>query len=282
MAVTKLAQSMIASATAFGLSLLSAADAAAAKTLLTPDAPVGQCYLLKSGANLLLLPEKGNKLWINGALQTVPDAGVTLAPSGLSSGTAYFIYAYMSGATMTLESSATAPEVNSTTGVRQKTGDATRTLVGLWLATGTTTWSSVACQGASWFNPRLKMGTIGPVTQTTTSTATSPPAELSASLRLDFVNFSARTPRVEVAGRAGVSVASSDATVDIGLDGTTVQLTSPITMRNGDTNGNDQTPFFGTKLIAASEGKHYATALAAISTGTGTFTAVTVQVTIEG
>ena len=39
----------------------------------------GQCRLSKSGANLLLSPHNGNTILINGAPQTIPDAGVTLA-----------------------------------------------------------------------------------------------------------------------------------------------------------------------------------------------------------
>lgn len=43
----------------------------------------GQCRLSKSAANLLLLPLRGNLLTINSKAETIPDAGVSLAPTGL-------------------------------------------------------------------------------------------------------------------------------------------------------------------------------------------------------
>jgi hypothetical protein len=44
----------------------------------------GQCYLSVSGGNLVLKPYNGNRLTINGVVQTIPAAGVTLAPAGLA------------------------------------------------------------------------------------------------------------------------------------------------------------------------------------------------------
>jgi hypothetical protein len=47
------------------------------------SAAAAQCRLTKSGANLLLSPFGGNLLQNNGVLCTIPDAGVTLAPTSL-------------------------------------------------------------------------------------------------------------------------------------------------------------------------------------------------------
>ena len=92
----------------------------------------------------MLKPEGGNLIWINGALETIPDAGVTLAPTGNAANTLYYIYAYMSGSTMMLEYSTTGYAVQTGTGVRIKTGDATRTFVGLWSSyTAASSWSSL-------------------------------------------------------------------------------------------------------------------------------------------
>jgi hypothetical protein len=90
----------------------------------------GNCRLTLSGANLLLTQYNGKALFINGAVQAIPDAGVSLAPTLLTAFTFYYIYAWMNGATMTLEASTTAHQVQAGTGVRIKIGDPTRTLVG--------------------------------------------------------------------------------------------------------------------------------------------------------
>jgi hypothetical protein len=83
---------------------------------------LGQCKLSKSGANLILLPYKGNKLTINGTSQSIPAAGITLAPPATTL-TLYYIYAYMNAGVMTLEASTTAHVTDATTGVEIKSGD---------------------------------------------------------------------------------------------------------------------------------------------------------------
>lgn len=125
----------------------------------------GQCRLTKSGANLLLSPLNGNKLIINGTAQAVPSAGVTLAPTGLSAGTNYYIYAWMNAGTMTLEASTTTHAKDATTGVEIKNGDATRTLVGLVRVVTGPAFADSATQRnvVSWFNqPRRNiLNTLG-------------------------------------------------------------------------------------------------------------------------
>jgi hypothetical protein len=117
---------------------------------------LGQCRLTKSGANLLLSPYNGNGLTINGVAYAIPSAGVTLAPTALAVGTTFYIYAYMSAGTMTLEASATGHATDTTTGIEIKSGDATRTLVGLARTITGPAWVDSATQRfvISWFNRR--------------------------------------------------------------------------------------------------------------------------------
>jgi len=118
----------------------SAGDAAAGKFLkadATWAAPAGgsgglqmNCRLdYVSTTQIKLSRYNGASLWINGTSETIPSAGVTLANTGLTAATRYYIYAYMSSGTMTLEASTTAPAIDSTYGHKIKTGDATRSLV---------------------------------------------------------------------------------------------------------------------------------------------------------
>lgn len=114
----------------------------------------GKCQLAYvSTSQIRLRPFDGNGLVINGVMQQVPAAGVTLAPTGLTPSTVYSIYAFMSGTTMTLEASTTAA-VQNTAGVYIKTGDSTRTLVGaVYINTGPAFVNTGGiCGVRSWFN----------------------------------------------------------------------------------------------------------------------------------
>lgn len=119
----------------------------------------GQCRLgFVSSTQVRLSRFNGNKLFINGAWHTIPGAGVTLANSGLAANTTYYVYAFMSGATMTLEASATARTTDATHGHQVKNGDPTRTLVGI-VRTNTSSQfveTTASTLVLSWFNRRPK------------------------------------------------------------------------------------------------------------------------------
>lgn len=138
----------------------SAADAAAALTAASSAAgQQGQVRLSYVSTTSIRLDRcNGTKLFVNGANRDVPSAGITLSNSGLSASTLYYIYAFMSGATMTLEASTTAPAADSTYGHQIKTGDSTRSLVGKVFMNGGGLFedSAILRYVASWFNRQLK------------------------------------------------------------------------------------------------------------------------------
>lgn len=149
----------------------------------------GQCYLSLSGGNLKLSPVNGNRLIINSVPYSIPDAGITLAPPAVAS-TTYFIYAYMNSGTMTLEYSTTGHSTQAGTGVEIKTGDATRTLVGMARTTASNAWADGSGQMfvLSWFNRKFKKieSAAGHSYSATTSSTT--PVELNGtSGRLEFI-----------------------------------------------------------------------------------------------
>lgn len=146
----------------------------------------GQCRLALDGSNLRLSPYNGNQLLINGTPQSVPAAGVALAPTSLAASTTYFIYAYMVGATMTLEASTTGHSTDATTGVEIKTGDATRTLVGMARTTAGVAWVDSVTDRLvlSWFN-RSSKDMLVSITAGNTTSATM--VELNTANRLNFL-----------------------------------------------------------------------------------------------
>lgn len=91
----------------------------------------GQCrFDFVSSSQCKLSPHGGQSLIINGTVQKIPSAGITVSNAGLVTGNLYYCYAYMSAGTMTLEFSLTGHSTD-TNGVEIKTGDSTRTLVGM-------------------------------------------------------------------------------------------------------------------------------------------------------
>lgn len=124
--------------------------------------PVAQCYLANDAttpANVTLSRRFGRYITINGTNYLIPSAGVTAAPSGLTTGSAYNIYVYDSGSgVLALEISTTAYTLDSNSGFQIKTGDPTRVLVGRAVAASATSFAGTVGNilVISYFNRRKK------------------------------------------------------------------------------------------------------------------------------
>lgn len=181
--------------------------------------PHGQCRLIKSGANLVLQRYNGQWLRINDTTYSIPTAGVSLAATGLSAGTTYYIYAYMSGATMTLEASTTTHATDTNTGVEIKSGDATRTLVGMARPITGPAWQDTTAQRfvISWFNPRpIYLQAV--LASNTGNVNTGSYGVISSSLNLEFLTWSTNAFAFKFQGRLGNNVANAVSTTSIFLD----------------------------------------------------------------
>jgi len=121
------------------------------------------------------IPLKVSGVWMMRRL----TAAVTTSNGGLSASTLYYVYAADSSGTI-LEFSTTAPTTDTTFGVRIKTGDATRTLVGRVVTTSASQFvndAAVAIGVVSWFRPtryvRVDHHLFGPNTYNATDQADS-------------------------------------------------------------------------------------------------------------
>lgn len=233
---------------------------------------IGQCRLVKNGANLQLNPFNGNKLVINSALQVIPDAGVTLAPPAVAS-TLYYIYAYMVGAVMTLEQSATVPVIQAGTGVYIKTADATRTLVGMARTTAGNAWADTATQRfvRSWFNDGgFAAKNTFSVDRTTVSAVY---AEINAEIRTEFLVWAGETVDGYITGGIANSSGGYPRTA-IAFDGAVAEAgfeTISVCYSPAAASG---VAISGAKNDLA-EGYHYATLLGDSQAGTTTWYAAT-------
>jgi len=118
-------------------------------------APRFDCRLDLSGSSLLLSPQSGNRLHIDGKNHIIPDAGVSLAAPGVANTTYYIYAAYPSGSPALLYST-TAPATAN--GIKVMTGDATKTLVGMARTDANGAWVDSATQRfvASFYNRRKR------------------------------------------------------------------------------------------------------------------------------
>ena len=116
----------------------------------------GDCRLSLVSSNLVLKPFNGNQIVIAGFPRTIPSAGVSLAPTGLSGSTLYYIYAYMVGSVVTLNASTTAHATDTTTGVEVMSGNSAYTLVGMAYCQTAATFTDTATNRLvlSYFNRR--------------------------------------------------------------------------------------------------------------------------------
>lgn len=234
----------------------------------------GRCYLSKSGSNLLLLPENGGGLVINGVLYPIPAAGLQLAPSGLTANTLYYIYAFMSGPTMTLEAATTGHSTSATTGVEIKTGDPTRTLVGMAYCDTGVVWVDSNTGGLaerlvlSWFNRILVGGGVQPTAGTIT---TSSPTLVDWGSHVRFLKWADESFAGSCLGVVGTTSSNTLVEQALGIDGIAAGNILGATHAQATTSVGGSVPgvsMSGTCYFpSAAEGLHYLTLAIATAGG---------------
>lgn len=170
----------------------------------------GQCRLtFVSATSIKLSPLNGRSLMIGGVPRQLPAAGISLANTGLSASTFYYIYAAWSGSAIILEASATGHSQDATTGVEIKTGDATRTLVGALQTNASTQFTdSVSARNvASYFNRRNR--NIGVFAGSGITLISTSEVEVSTSLRLQFVSWGDEIVTIDIGGQFQVGLSQS-------------------------------------------------------------------------
>lgn len=237
----------------------------ARQTLNVAPGPHGRCRLsYQSSTALILTPYNGNTIIINGQVVTIPSAGVTLSNSGVSNSTLYYIYAYLSSGVLTLERSTTGHSTDTATGVEIKTGDATRTLVGMARTSSIGDWRDSATLRfvLSYFNRReIVASSFFTATRTTTNTNY---AEVNSEIQLFWLTWADEPVKLFFTGT--VTNSGTNATLtSIGVDGTTPENIY------AQSNSTSQFPVCLAHANSFSEGYHYSTVLGAVAAGTGSW-----------
>jgi hypothetical protein len=234
----------------------------------------GQCRLIKSAANVVLEPHNGNRIIIGGVVRTIPSAGVSLAPTGLTAGTLYYIYAYMVGDAMTLEASTTGHSIDATTGVEIKSGDSTRTLVGMVRPIAGPAFVDTDAQRfvLSWHSRRNIAAFNSLASASTTSSAY---VELTPSNRAEFLSWADETLT------ACISMWLSDSTGynsygQLFLDGSLIMASPVVGINSGAGSLTVGQGMVG--VSAVSDGYHNVTVKGCVTSG-GTATYAAIQLT---
>lgn len=236
----------------------------------------GQVRLVKSGDDLKLEPSAlGSRLTIYDGAQwktvDIGGAGITLADDGLAADTTYYIYCFINSSNAAeLEASTTVHIADPNRGVRRKTGDATRLLVGMARTNGSAEWTDSATQRfvRSWFSdPGVECSSALSSDVTTVSSSYS---ELSTSMRHEFLTWANERIDVQANFQMIHSMTEINLQVGIGLDSTT----DPATIGEVRTSSPPSVgPFSESSrynAVVSTEGYHYAAFLGL--TGSGTLT----------
>lgn len=227
------------------------------------------CILQANGSDITLSRKGGKHLTINGDVELIPSAGVTLAPSALTPGTLYYIYAFMSSGTMTLEASATGHSTDTTTGLEIKTGDASRTLVGMVRPVTGPAFSDSATRRfvRSWYNRKpLSIRNKFTVVRSTTSTSWT---EVNTEIRCEFLVWADEV--ADLGLHSSIYVTSSGTRIGTALtiDGVTID---PSWTNEAIPADNGAHPMAIRRAEQGlSEGYHYATLAGIVSANTGSW-----------
>lgn len=223
----------------------------------------GALLQFTSATVLTLAPKNGGLLWINGFNYPVP-ASLTVTNSGLAASTLYYVYAAVSGGNMVLDAPSTTGYALAANGMPQKSGDVTRTLVGMISTNGSSQFVSQdgALQVRSYFQRSLQRTRTNFSTNQTTSSSTL--AEIDTSIRNSFLAWNGEDISFATSGSTTTSTANAAVTA-ISFDGGSVEE------EGSAATGSSGIPINGIK-VGLSEGLHYCTLFGAInSSGTATW-----------
>ncbi|MBP6228541.1 MAG: hypothetical protein KA472_11465 [Pseudomonadales bacterium] len=236
-----------------------------------------------SSTALTFTPFNGDLIRIQGTLYQIPSAGITglantsvfvngSGGSSLSSSTLYYVYAFINSGTVTADFSTTAHATSSTAGnigTQVKSGDETRTLVGMIRTNGSSQFVDTNAQRfvRSWFNED-GVSTTNSFTASRNTTSTSF-VEANSEIRNEALLWSGEKWHIAVGGGGYNSAAGNAVWIGFGVDSTsTAESGAPYF--NGA--GANYASTLGGSIVKTglSEGYHYCTLLLAVSAGTGT------------
>ncbi len=220
-----------------------------------------------SATTLTLAPFQGGALWVNGLNYPVP-ASLTVSNGGLAASTLYYIYAKITTGALALDTPSTTGYTVGTNGMPVKSGDATRTLVGMALTNGSSQF--VSQDGSlfvrSYFGRTLQRSRTQFATDHTSTSGTF--VEINSEIRNSFLSWAGENVQFMTSGsfRCAANQAASTA---MDFDGGAVEQEA-VSVSNNSGASSAPCAISGVKT-GLSEGLHYATLFGARDVGTATW-----------
>jgi hypothetical protein len=270
-----------------GLSAFSYGIVNAANTslpFLSRDQQCGRLVYV-SATQVRLDPQDGNTIWVyTGAAgwtrRTIPSAGVTSGGtnSGLSADTFYYVYLFDNVGVLWLEFSATAPAVDAPSGLKIKTGDPTRLLIGMVRTKVASNQFDTPGLVLSWYKRRaIKASAAFTTARTTTSTSF---VEVNAEIEVRFLSWAEEALLALFTGYVSNTTDAQVTYTQITLDGIVTAFSSYTAIKTITGNSGDNNSIGG--MVSTTEGYHYATIAGKVSANTGTWSEGTLYVMTRG
>jgi len=229
------------------------------------------CKLMPFDGNYICFPS-GDSIAIGASgISTTYNSAVVngTAAQTLAASTLHYAYVYNNAGTLVIDWSTTGPAWDATTGIRIKTSDATRVLVGMAYANGSSQFDDSATQRnvASWHNRRSRrMINVFTIDRTYASVSW---GEVNSEIRCGFVtwssdavSFAANIILKQVGGGSENHVGS------VTLDGS---LAPTAWGQIGDQDAEGNHTFSVTRYFEPSVGKHYASVVAKAIAGSADY-----------
>jgi hypothetical protein len=232
-----------------------------------------------SATSIKMMPHNGLGVKINGIIYPFSSGGVSAANTNihidgtagqnLAASTLYYVYVYVSGGNLVLDFSTTGYATDTAAGNAGtviKSGDATRSLIGMVYTNGSSQFAdSATYRGVrSWFNDFGIAANSGLAANKTTTSATF--VKMDSTTDVTFLAWANELIQCGMSG-CGSNNGGSNNYVGIGIDGTTPEDAVI-------THGSDSTaavPYtLTTPARTMSEGAHTASLLGAVSANTMT------------
>ena len=254
------------------------------------------CRLVYGSATLVsVVPQDGNTIWIytatsGWALRSIVSGWLTantsvyvngVAGQSLAASTTYFVYLFDLSNALTLDFSTTAPAVDATSGLKIKTGDPTRLLIGMVRTNASTPGQfQTPALVLSWYKRRgIKVSAALSTTRTTNSGSI---VEINAEIQAKFLTWAEEAVAADFAGYASNDSLAQSCFTHITLDGLVTVISGPIVATTPIVSAPhyDNASLSGVATMA--EGYHYATIGVLVSGGIGTWSGGTLFVTTQG
>lgn len=236
----------------------------------------------------------GDLIKINGFLYPIPVAGIAglgnigvfvngVGGQNLAANTTYYVYAFNNAGVITGDFSTTAYAIDTTAnnvGVAVKSGDSTRSLIGLCHTDGSAHFNdtTIARNVLSWFNRKLKAVAQGFGNASTTN-VNGTIGQINAG-NLTFCTWGDVLNLLSLYGQGNNSTANIQGIVGLGIDSTTTVFAQQFIFGTGT--ANNFYPYALTNIGVATEGFHTITINGYANSGAAASTLSNVNCVLEG